>query len=126
MQPIPVFIQGVSRRLGRRSLYVMLAMVIGLLVACGLPVMANTGQASHRQIASVSPMEQGRNLFAAGQLAAAAKVWQQAARFSADQGSQLDQARALHYLALTYFNLGPMAGSSTSQCRESGLFRSCF
>lgn len=126
MQPIPVFIQGVSRRLGRRSLYVMLAMVIGLLVACGLPVMANTGQASHRQIASVSPMEQGRNLFAAGQLAAAAKVWQQAARFYADQGSQLDQARALHYLALTYFNLGQWQAAQQANVESQAYLEAAF
>ncbi|NEQ53962.1 MAG: CHAT domain-containing protein, partial [Leptolyngbya sp. SIO3F4] len=53
-----------------------------------------------------SAIEQGSNLFAAGQLAAAADVWQQAVQAYAAQENRVGQARAMHYLALAYFNLG--------------------
>lgn len=53
-----------------------------------------------------SALEQGSTLFATGQLSAAVARWQQAAQEYKTQGNQLGQARALHYLALAYFNLG--------------------
>ncbi|HEY9892305.1 MAG TPA: tetratricopeptide repeat protein, partial [Candidatus Sericytochromatia bacterium] len=56
--------------------------------------------------AAISLLEQGKTLFAAGRLAEASSVWQQAAQQYEQQGNHLEQALVLNYLALTYFNLG--------------------
>ena len=55
---------------------------------------------------NTSLIEQGKVLFAAGRLAEAGKVWQQAFQSYEAEGNQLEQARSLNYLALTYLNLG--------------------
>ncbi|MEA5462540.1 CHAT domain-containing protein [Leptothoe sp. PORK10 BA2] len=104
MGPMLGFLPVVRRRLWQRSLYVMLAVVMGLLVAWGRPVTAN--DVSGTIPSAESALGQGRALFASGQLVAAADVWQQAAQAYGTQGNRLDQARATHYLALAYFNLG--------------------
>ncbi|WP_228016182.1 CHAT domain-containing protein [Leptolyngbya ectocarpi] len=70
---------------------------------------AEQGRSGVRDDSPNSPdafMAEGSALFAAGRLAAAADVWQQAAKAYGTHGHSLDQARALHYLALAYFNLG--------------------
>ncbi|MEO1394634.1 MAG: CHAT domain-containing protein [Cyanobacteria bacterium J06634_5] len=51
-------------------------------------------------------IDHGSALFAAGNLADAAEVWQQAATQYSAQHSGLAKARALHYLAIAYFNMG--------------------
>ncbi|WP_246564415.1 CHAT domain-containing protein [Leptothoe spongobia] len=79
-------------------------MAISWLVVWGTPITASS--ASDKLASSEPALEHGSTLFAAGQLSAAADVWQQAAQDYAAQGNQSDQARALHYLALAYFNLG--------------------
>ena len=56
--------------------------------------------------AAISLLEQGKTLFAAGRLAEASSVWQQAAQQYEQQGNHLEQALVLNYLALSYFNLG--------------------
>lgn len=81
----------------RRGWLLLLAVGWGL-VMWGTPVMAR-GAGAHE-------LEQGSALFAAGQLTAAADLWQRAAQDYKTQGDRLGQARALHYLALAYFNLG--------------------
>ncbi len=63
-----------------------------------------SGQAAGETVANA--MAEGSALFAAGQLTAAAAVWQQAAQQYAAEGNHLEQARALYYLALANFNLG--------------------
>ncbi|NEQ51813.1 MAG: hypothetical protein F6K11_17005, partial [Leptolyngbya sp. SIO3F4] len=87
---MPVFPQVISRRFWRRSLYVMLAMLISLLLVWGTPLTAN---GASKEITSVeSAIEQGSNLFAAGQLAAAADVWQQAVQAYAAQENRVGKA----------------------------------
>lgn len=54
----------------------------------------------------ITLIEQGKRLFAAGRLAEASNVWQQAAQSYEAKENYLEQARALNYLALTYLNLG--------------------
>lgn len=63
-------------------------------------------QNSRQQAKNTALIEQGKMLFAAGRLAEAGKVWQQAAQGYEAEGNQLEQARSLNYLALTYLNLG--------------------
>lgn len=52
-----------------------------------------------------SLIERGKALFAVGRVAAAGRVWQQAAREFSRRGDCLNQARSLSYLASAYFNL---------------------
>lgn len=69
-------------------------------------------------------LTQGSILFAAGRLTAAATAWQQAAQAYAAQGDLLDQARALHYLAMAYFNLGQWSlAQATNTASQSQLER---
>ncbi len=110
--------QAFSKRFWQRSWLIILATVSCCLAVWSTPVVANGDVAlqNERALESLSSddriangdaaMTQGSSLFAAGQLAAAANVWQQAAQDYGAQGQPLDQARALHYLALAYFNLG--------------------
>ncbi|EKU97333.1 hypothetical protein Lepto7375DRAFT_6514 [Leptolyngbya sp. PCC 7375] len=122
-----------SRRFWRRSWLIMLAIVSCWLGMWGTPVIARgelylpnpihqaqttVGEPLAEGInlagpnledPNISTLSQGSALFAAGQLVSAADVWQQAAKDYERQGQQLHQARALHYLALAYFNLGQWA-----------------
>ena len=97
-----------SRRFWRRGWLIVLAIASCWLIVFGTPVMASDGisvpgGSAVADGATQSLMEQGTALFAAGQLTAAAETWQQAA---AHTDRQLDQAKALHYVALAHFNLG--------------------
>ena len=101
-----------SRRFWRRGWPIVLAIASCWLIVFGTPVLANGGshlpaaQSVSTAKSSQSLMAQGSALFAAGQLTAAAAVWQQAAQQYEVSNRRLDQAKALHYLALAYFNLG--------------------
>ncbi|MEM9089223.1 MAG: CHAT domain-containing protein [Cyanobacteria bacterium P01_F01_bin.53] len=66
----------------------------------------NTGDRQEIKQSTVSLIDQGSDLFASGHLAAAAEMWQQAAAEYRAQGKDLAQARARHYLAISYFNMG--------------------
>ena len=114
--------QAFSKRFWQHSWRVMLAMVSCCLIVWVTPVLASGGMPSQSHLESAdaldsgqldagidrsdSPLAQGSALFAAGRLAAAADVWQRAAENYGVHGNRLDQAKALHYLALAYFNLG--------------------
>ena len=65
----------------------------GIVIAQGLPVASQLGQ-------------KGREHYEAGQFAAAAKSWQQAAQAYQSQGSPLNQAMVLNNLALANQELG--------------------
>ncbi|MEM7794962.1 MAG: CHAT domain-containing protein [Cyanobacteria bacterium P01_C01_bin.118] len=84
-----------NRRFWQRSGLVILTLVVSGLVIFGRPVMA-----------SDAAINQGSTLFAEGRLAAAAETWHRAAQAYKTKGQTFDQARALHYLAMAYFNLG--------------------
>lgn len=66
-------------------------------------------------------IEQGRDLFALGQLAAAADVWQQAAVAYEAQGNLLGQATAIHYMALADFNLGYWSQSEQANAESEAI-----
>ncbi len=69
---------------------------------------------SSQQTKNTALLEQGKMLFAAGRLAEAGKVWQEAAQNYEAEGNYLEQARSLNYLALTYFNLGEWSRAQTT------------
>lgn len=100
-----------SRRVWRRGWLIVLAIASCWLIVFGTPVVASDGASvpdgpAVANETTQSLMEQGTALFAAGQLAAAAETWQQAVEQYAHTDRQLDQAKALHYVALAHFNLG--------------------
>lgn len=72
-------------------------------------------------------MQQGKDLYEAGNFAEAAKVWQQAAQAFQSQGDKLNQAIALSFLSLAYQQLGQWneAGGATNSSlqllKETGL-----
>lgn len=79
----------------------------GILIVLMLAVCCLTGLPVRGEDTTPAPsLEQGSILFASGQLSAAANTWQRVAENYAAQGDRLGQAKALHYLALAYFNLG--------------------
>lgn len=100
-----------KQRLSKRL--VVLALVVGMLVTWGRPGVAH--QAS---------LDRGNALFAAGQLTAAATEWQQAAQTYKTQGNTVGQARALHYLALAYFNLGQWPLAQQANTNSQTLLQS--
>ncbi|MEO1402343.1 MAG: CHAT domain-containing protein [Cyanobacteria bacterium J06635_1] len=93
----------------KRGWLIILAGVSCWLAVWVTPVTAREVAPIHLAQAHKSLIDQGSALFASGQLAAAAEAWQQAATNYAEQNNRLAQARALHYLALAYFNLGQWA-----------------
>ncbi|ESA37869.1 tetratricopeptide repeat domain protein [Leptolyngbya sp. Heron Island J] len=116
---------GLVQILNRRRFWQGRWLVVLAMVSCWLVIWTTPGVATGDQVlssgveqveigepadgetvATGSPMTQGSALFAAGRLAAAADVWQQAAQQYETQGNHLEQARALYYLALADFNLG--------------------
>ncbi|MEM9162380.1 MAG: CHAT domain-containing protein [Cyanobacteria bacterium P01_F01_bin.4] len=105
--------QAFNKYFWRRGWLLLIAVVSCWLAVWVTPVTAREVSPTHLTQASeplIEPLiDQGSALFASGQLAAAAQVWQQAATDYGAQNNRLAQARALHYLALAYFNLGQWA-----------------
>ncbi|MEM8808282.1 MAG: tetratricopeptide repeat protein, partial [Cyanobacteria bacterium P01_G01_bin.38] len=105
--------QAFNRYFWRRGWLLLIAVVSCWLAVWVTPVTAREVAPIHLAQASeplIEPLiDQGSALFASGQLAAAAERWQQAATEYGAQNNRLGEARALHYLALAYFNLGQWA-----------------
>jgi CHAT domain-containing protein len=93
----------------RRLVYFLVACLSAFLVIVSPPVFAyissevpvSQGIAAPNQL-----VQQGREHYEAGQFAAAAQVWQQAAQASQSQGDSLNQAMVLSNLALAHQQLG--------------------
>ncbi|MEM8613886.1 MAG: hypothetical protein AAGF93_17820, partial [Cyanobacteria bacterium P01_H01_bin.105] len=99
-------VQTFRRRFWRWARFMVLTVVSCWLVVGGLSMGAYGAVGNDVPMEVEASMAQGRALFAAGRLAEAADIWQQAAKDYAAQGQTLERAKALHYLALTDFNLG--------------------
>jgi CHAT domain-containing protein len=65
--------------------------------------------------------QRGQNHYQAGQLAAAASVWQQVVRLYADQGDDVNQAVVLSHLASTYQKLGDRAQANGAMQQSLSL-----
>lgn len=87
-----------------RCVGTVLLTLLGIIIVS--PVMAHTATALQVKAEASPLLEQGKIFFAAGQLAKAANLWEQAAQRYESQGNRVEQARSLGLLSLAYFNLG--------------------
>ncbi|MFE4105910.1 CHAT domain-containing protein [Almyronema epifaneia] len=120
-----------------RLFAVALASMSFLLVVIASPVTAHTAAAlwpapAAKTAVALDPgeafdasslIEQGKTLFAAGRLAEAAQIWQQAQQHYQTQGNGLEQARSLHYLALAYLNLGQWEAATSANANSLSLLQ---
>lgn len=119
-------VQVLCRRFWRYSWWAMLAVVSCWLTIA--PVLANGGLAQEPteisgQATVTDATARGSVLFAAGQLTAAADVWRQAAKQYEAEGNDLEQARALYYLALADFNLGQWNLAQQANAKSQTLLK---
>ena len=86
--------------------YVLLGLLSLLITLIAVPVQAiGTAPAIQPTITAtsvLSPLDQGRKLYASGQFADAIAIWQTAAQSYAASGDRLNQALSLSYLSLAY------------------------
>jgi CHAT domain-containing protein len=78
-------------------------------------------QERHPEIDAIGLLEEGKTLFAIGQVAAAARAWQHAAVGFSQIDDRLNQARSLRYLAVAYFNLDRLVDAEDAIDRALSL-----
>ena len=97
-----------------RRLWPCLFVLSVLIVTVTIPAIAqqptrfNTGIVVQQQLNPEQLLQQGRQLYQAGQIAAAADLWKQASVAYAAKGAILNQAQALNYLGSAYQELGQL------------------
>ena len=112
MNPLIQSLRALSQR------YILLGLLSLLITLIAVPVQAigaaPTINPALTATSTLSPLDQGRKLYAAGQFADAIAIWQTAAQSYAASGDRLNQALSLSYLSLAYQALNQWNEATTA------------